>query len=143
MTVSQRHVEQVIRRHEAEAARRIHEDRAPLVGELITRERPRDLPPDPEPVLDVDYLTVEYRSLKALFRDLTACGARNCLEGRAPALTGKGRFKAMCERLEQRFSNGTLPLRLELVFGHAWGAGVLTPGEYRIDVGAIGQRRRG
>jgi malonyl-CoA O-methyltransferase len=96
-----------------------------------------------EPVLDVDYLTVEYRSLKAMFRDLTACGARNCLEGRAPALTGKGRFKAMCERLEQRFSNGTLPLRLELVFGHAWGGGVLTPGEYRIDVGAIGQRRRG
>jgi malonyl-CoA O-methyltransferase len=94
-----------------------------------------------EPVLDVDYLTVLYRDLQALFRDMTACGARNCLEGRPRTLTGKGRFGAMCGLLEQRFSEGTLPLRLELVFGHAWGGGTQYPGEYRLDVSAIGRRR--
>ena len=42
-----------------------------------------------------DMLTVSYRSLPDLFRDLTACGARNSLSGRRKTLTGKRRFSAM------------------------------------------------
>lgn len=95
-----------------------------------------------EPVLDVDYLTVVYRNCNALFRDLTASGARNSLRRRRPTLTGKGRFNDMRARLEQKFRDGALPLRLELVFGHAWGGGAQYPaGEYHLDVSEIRRRR--
>ena len=110
------------------------------VGDLAIRAGLRD------PVLDVDYLVVNYRSSDALFRDLTNAGARNCLRGRRRTLTGKQRFARMREALERHFSAGSLPLRLELVFGHAFGSGpasVVGQGaEFRLDVRDIGRRRR-
>lgn len=110
------------------------------IGDLAVRSGLRD------PVVDVDYLTVSYRSSEALMRDLTAAGARNSLAGRHPALTGKKRFARMRAALERRFGDAGLPLRLELVFGHAWGSGPAPAAgqdrEYRLDVTAIGRRRR-
>lgn len=110
------------------------------IGDLAVRAGLRD------PVLDVDYLTVAYRSSDVLFRDLTAAGARNCLQRRRRTLTGKQRFARMREALERKFTGGTLPLRLELVFGHAFGSGpvhtVAQGHEYRLDVADIGRRRR-
>ncbi len=95
-----------------------------------------------DPVLDTDFLTVSYRDTESLFRDLTLLGARNCLDGRSKTLTGKGRFREMQDRLGSRFKDGILELRLELVYGHAWGAGPLQPaGEYRIETTDIGRRR--
>lgn len=97
-----------------------------------------------DPVLDVDYLTVTWPGAEALFRDLTAAGARNSLVGRRRTLTGKRRFAEMRKRLEALSGDAPLPLRFEIVFGHAWGAGPALPaGEYRLDVGDIGRRRRG
>ena len=102
------------------------------VGDGLVRAGLRD------PVLDTDFLNVSYREIAAIFRDLTLVGARNCLSGRSKALTGKGRFQAMQNQLEQRFRDGTLEIRLELVYGHAWGAGPpQPPGEYRIDPAGI------
>lgn len=96
-----------------------------------------------DPVLDVDYLTVVYRSCTALFRDLTAAGARNSLQMRRQTLTGKRHFNDMREQLEQAFRDGSLPFRLELVYGHAWGGGPRQPaGEYHLDVSEIGRWRR-
>lgn len=96
-----------------------------------------------DPVLDVDYLTVRYRDAETLFRDLTATGARNCLSGRRTSLTGRERFRAMRSNLEQAFDEGGLPLKLELIFGHAWGGGPAgPPGEYRLDAGSIARRQR-
>ncbi len=110
------------------------------IGDLVVRSGLRD------PVVDVDYLTVSYRSSEAFLRDLTAAGARNSLARRHAALTGKERFARMRSALERRFGDAGLPLRLELVFGHAWGSGpVPVPGrdrEYRLDVADIGRRRR-
>jgi malonyl-CoA O-methyltransferase len=94
-----------------------------------------------DPVLDVDWLEVSWRDSASLFRDLTAAGARNSLARRRRTLTGKQRFAAMRERLERRLAGAALPLRFELVFGHAWGTGpAAPPGEYRLDVAAIGRR---
>lgn len=94
-----------------------------------------------DPVLDTDYLNVSYRHTSSVFRDLTLLGARNCLSGRSRALTGKGRFRDMEKQLRNRFVEGQLELRLELVYGHAWGSGPRQqPGEYRIDAGEIGRR---
>lgn len=102
------------------------------VGDAAVRAGLRD------PVLDVDWLGLEYRGVDALLDDLTAAGARNSLCGRSRALTGRGRLEAMKRRLPDPLS-----LRLELVFGHAWGGGPRPPaGEYRLDVTDIGRRRR-
>ncbi len=107
------------------------------VGDGLLRSGLRD------PVLDTDFLNVSYRDTESLFHDLTLLGARNCLAGRAKTLTGKQRFHDMKERLRSRFKNGLLELRLELVYGHAWGDGPLQPtGEYTIDADQI-QRRSG
>jgi len=96
-----------------------------------------------EPVLDVDYLSVTYRSAGALFEDLTLTGARNSLEGRRKSLTGKNRFGDMKRALAGPAGDKSLVLRLELVFGHAWGSGLRSAsGEFRLDVGDIGRRSR-
>jgi len=91
-----------------------------------------------DPVLDVDRLSVSYKSSERLFADLTAVGARNALRGRARALTGKKRFAAMVALLEGDAIEGKISLELELVFGHCWGAGPkVDPSNYRIDASHI------
>jgi malonyl-CoA O-methyltransferase len=106
------------------------------VGDELVRAGLRD------PVLDTDFLNVSYRDTKSLFRDLTLLGARNSLAGRARGLTGKQRFRAMEGGLRERFNGGLLELRLELVYGHAWGGGPSQPGgEYRFEAAEIGRRQ--
>jgi malonyl-CoA O-methyltransferase len=97
-----------------------------------------------DPVLDADYLTVTYRNIEALYRDLTASGARNSLHGRRSSLTGRQRFRDMEAALAAHFREGHLSLTLELVYGHAWGGGPRPqPGEYRLDPASITKRQRG
>jgi malonyl-CoA O-methyltransferase len=108
------------------------------VGDALLRARLTD------PVLDVDQLAVTYRDTQSLYRDLTASGARNCLGCRRKTLTGKARFRQMEQALATNFRGGQLPLKLELVYGHAWGSGPKPKeGEYRVDPTAITRRRSG
>lgn len=94
-----------------------------------------------DPVLDVDRLKVRYRSADALFKDLTACGARNSLLGRKPTLTGKSNFARMRRSLANE--QGEIALDLELVYGHCWGNGPKKdPSNYQIDATAIPIRTR-
>lgn len=107
------------------------------IGDAFVRAGLRD------PVLDVDHLQVTYGDTEALYRDLTNAGARNCLHGRRQTLTGKSRFKAMNKLLAARMADGILSLRLELVYGHAWGSGPRLPdGEFRLDPTLISRRQR-
>lgn len=107
------------------------------VGDALVRSGLRD------PVLDVDRLTVTYESAEALFRDLTAAGARSALRHRRPGLTGRGRFDAMRNALQDAATGGRLQLDLELVFGHCWGSGLQqTGGDVRIDPLSIPVRGR-
>ncbi|MFQ6004040.1 MAG: methyltransferase domain-containing protein [Woeseia sp.] len=106
------------------------------VGDGLVRAGLRD------PVLDVDFLNVTYTDAAGLFRDLSLVGGRNSLTGRRKTLTGKDRFLHMQRELEGRFRDGLLQLRLEIVYGHAWGGGPPQPaGEYRIDPARIGRKR--
>jgi len=106
------------------------------IGDALLRAGLRD------PVLDVDYLTVTYRDTDDLYRDLTSAGARNCLSGRQKTLTGKRRFRAMDRSLAAQKNEGVLSLRLELVYGHAWGSGRCPPaGEFHLDPALISRRR--
>ena len=95
-----------------------------------------------DPVLDVDRMTVTYHDAATLFRELTAMGARNSLGGRARSLTGKARFQRMLGGLESGRSGGTLPLELEIVFGHCFGAG-RRPASAEVRVDASRVRLRG
>jgi len=96
-----------------------------------------------DPIVDTDPLVVSYRDQQALFRDLTAVGARNSLQGRRRSLTGKHRFERMRQALQKDFAEGTLNIKLELVYGHAWGGGpVQPPGEFHLTPAQIGRRRR-
>lgn len=96
-----------------------------------------------DPVLDVDRLTVTYDSATALFRDLTATGARNALRKRNRSIVGKNRFEAMRSRLERSGSAGKISLDLELVYGHCWGCGPReSGGDVHISAAAIPIRRR-
>ncbi len=96
-----------------------------------------------DPVLDVDRLSVSYRSSRDLFADLTAAGARNTLQQRRQTLTGRSRYSAMSAALETAAGNEGIALDLELVFGHCWGAGPkMDPSNYRIDAAQIPRRRR-
>ena len=95
-----------------------------------------------DPIVDIDPLFISYRDLSALFRDLTATGARNCLRTRFPHLTGKQHFQRMRHALQKQFHGGTLSVELEIVYGHAWGGGPRQkPGEFRVDPSQIGRRQ--
>jgi len=94
-----------------------------------------------DPVLDVDRLSVTYKDAPALFRDLSGCGARNCLTDRSMTLTGKDRFNDMVATLEQGGHDRLIELDLELVYGHCWGSGPRArDGEVRIPADRIGRR---
>jgi len=108
------------------------------VGDALVRAGLRD------PVLDVDTLRVTFPGVDELLHDLVLAGARNCLPLRRPGLTGRQRFDRFRQQLAGMMDDGRLPLRLELVYGHAWGAGPgPAAGEYRVAPGSIGRRRRG
>lgn len=105
------------------------------VGDALLRAGLRD------PVLDVDRLTVSYRNADALFRDLAAAGARNCLRNRRQGMTGRRRFGRFVDTL---FAAGEArAVTLELVYGHCWGTGGRRPGgDVVIDAGRIPVRRQ-
>ncbi|MDJ0938127.1 MAG: methyltransferase domain-containing protein [Woeseiaceae bacterium] len=104
------------------------------VGDALVRAGLRD------PVLDVDRLTVTYEKPDALFRDLTAAGARNSLSTRAKGLTGRQRFAGFRERLAP--GGGRIALDLELVYGHCFGGGErVGDSAVRVDVNSIPIRR--
>jgi malonyl-CoA O-methyltransferase len=104
-----------------------------VIGDAMIRSRLRD------PVLDVDFLEIRYQDMHSLFRDLTATGVRNSLANRRRGLLGRQRLR----RLEKAFiaSDDGATLKLELVYGHAWGAAAVSPSsEFRFDADRIGRR---
>ena len=94
-----------------------------------------------DPVLDVDRLTVTYEDTSALFKELTAMGARNSLSQRNRSLLSAKRFQAMTAALDAARDGGPLRLELEIVYGHCWGSGAgSVGGEFRVAANRIGLR---
>lgn len=98
-----------------------------------------------EPVLDVDYFSMTYSSVRDLMRDLKAIGASNASGGRNHGLTGRRRLAAVEQTYEARRRDGRLPSTWEVVYGHAWASparrrGQPAAGETRIPVSSIGVR---
>jgi malonyl-CoA O-methyltransferase len=70
--------------------------------------------------LDVERITLTYRDLEGLMRDLKRLGAASALMGRRRGLTGKGRLAEVRGRYERHRRDGVLPATYEVVYGHAW-----------------------
>ncbi len=74
-----------------------------------------------EPVLDIEHLTLTYREVGGLMRDLKAIGARNASVHRSRGLTGRGRHRRLAEAYEGFRREGVLPATYEVIFAQAWG----------------------
>ncbi len=73
-----------------------------------------------DPVLDMEMITLTYKNIFDLMRDIKSVGAHNINQTRNHGLTGKGHFEKLKQAYEQFRSNGVLPLSYEVVYGHAW-----------------------
>ena len=71
-----------------------------------------------DPVMDMEMLTVTYKDVKTVMRDLKHIGAHNVMQGRAHTITGKSKLKKMIKAYEQFRVEDLLPVSHEVVYGH-------------------------
>lgn len=98
-----------------------------------------------EPVMDMEHLTLTYRDVRGLMRDLKTMGARNATAGRSRGLTGRRRLAAVEAHYEGLRRDGRLPATWEIVYGHAWAgerlASTARPGEVAVPLSRIRRSR--
>jgi malonyl-CoA O-methyltransferase len=99
-----------------------------------------------EPVMDTERLTITYRDLDSLLRELKGSGSMNLAEGRSRGLRSRDRDRTALERYESARQNSLLPVTLEVVYGHAWASEARrkrpSAGQpFTVPVGSIGRRR--
>jgi malonyl-CoA O-methyltransferase len=74
-----------------------------------------------EPVVDMELVTLSYRELGDLMRDLKAIGAHNVNAGRPRGLAGRALFRRVAEEYERwRDARHGLPATFEVLYGVAW-----------------------
>ena len=97
-----------------------------------------------EPVIDVDRIALTYTDVRALVRDLRACGAVNTAAGRRTSLTGPGRWRRFADMLHARKRGDRFEVTVELIFGQAWGAAARRPvparGEVVVPLSRVGRK---
>ena len=84
------------------------------IGDMMVRARLA------EPVVDMEYITLTYATVRDLMRDLKAIGAHNVTAGRPRGLRGKSALAAVERSYETLRRDGRLPATYEVVYGHAW-----------------------
>lgn len=72
------------------------------------------------PVMEAERITLGYKDVYSLMRDLKMLGAHNVNRGRRKTLTGKNRLQGMQTHYEHWREQGRLPATYEVVYGHAW-----------------------
>jgi len=99
-----------------------------------------------EPVMDTERLTVTYRGLDSLLRELKGSGSTNLAEGRRRTLSARGRLRRARSIYESSAVDGLLPVTLEVVYGHAWAIerpdATASREGVRIPISQIGRRQR-
>lgn len=72
-------------------------------------------------VMDRDVITLTYKTVNGLMKDLKAIGAHNVNDARPKALLGKSKLVKLKAAYENfRTSDGVLPATYEVIYGHAW-----------------------
>jgi malonyl-CoA O-methyltransferase len=99
-----------------------------------------------EPVMDTEVISMRYRSVADLMRDLKSLGARNANQGRARGLAGRGRLLALADAYEAFRDDAALPATYEIVYGHCWGAApkqsANADGSIAVPISTIGRTGR-
>lgn len=81
------------------------------------------------PVMDMEKITVTYRTTRQLIADVRAFGG-NPLFSRQKTLRGRVVWQALQQALEgMRNQDGVIPLSFEIIYGHAFKPQPKTPGE--------------
>ena len=74
-----------------------------------------------DPVMDMEYMTVTYKKVLTLMRDLKHIGATNQNPNRRKTLLGKNKLALLEKHYEQfKLEDDSLPATYEVVYGHAW-----------------------
>lgn len=75
-----------------------------------------------EPVMDMEFITLKYKQINSLIRDLRAQTPTNYLNDSRRGFTPKGEWSLMQKNYEKlRDEKGYLPATCEIIYGHAWG----------------------
>lgn len=104
------------------------------IGDLLVHNR------FATPVMDMEYITLNYDDVISVMRDLKAIGAHNVAQGKQQGMTGKSKLTKVIDQYETWRSNGKLPATFEVIYGHAWKMPprqpILTP-ETRRELGLL------
>ncbi len=74
-----------------------------------------------QPVMDMEQITLQYKSFRDLLSDLKSIGATNAEKGRARGLMTAGKLKRLQQAYEEiAFKEGCYQASYEIVYGHAW-----------------------
>jgi malonyl-CoA O-methyltransferase len=73
-----------------------------------------------DPVMDMEVVTLTYRDVRSLMRELKAIGARNMTRGRPAGLGSRSLLDKVSKNYEAYRVDGKLPATFEVVYGHAW-----------------------
>lgn len=73
-----------------------------------------------DPVMDMEMLTLTYKDVQSVMRDLKQIGAHNVMQGRSQTITGKNKLKKMIDAYEAFRVDDVIPVSHEIVYGHAW-----------------------
>ncbi len=71
-------------------------------------------------VMDRDIITLTYKTMKGLMKDLKSIGAHNINDGRSKGLLGKQKYQTLTKAYENFRKNDVLPATYEVIYGHAW-----------------------
>jgi len=75
-----------------------------------------------DPVVDAEFIVVEYEKIIELLKDLKAIGAQNHLAARKKGLMTRTKLNKMLSNYEHfKLPTGKYPATYEVVYGHAWG----------------------
>ena len=86
------------------------------------------------PVMDMEVITLTYKDVTALAKDLKAMGSANALDARRRTLSGRALWDRVSAAYEPYRKDGRLPASFEIVYGHAWKA---MPRKDRDATGAV------
>jgi malonyl-CoA O-methyltransferase len=74
-----------------------------------------------DPVMDMEVITLEYKTTDALWADLRAQGAMSAVHARSRGLASPRAWQRLNDQLDsQRGTNGMIRMSVEIVYGHAW-----------------------
>ncbi|MBI4755480.1 MAG: malonyl-ACP O-methyltransferase BioC [Betaproteobacteria bacterium] len=73
-----------------------------------------------QPVMDMEVITLTYRSLDDLLHELRAAGASNADACRGRGLLGKRAWHRVIATYEAMRRDARLPATFEVIYGHAW-----------------------